>query len=93
MGVKLPKHTRMTRVRSAIEKLMAPYDEKKQMRPYKHHLPQEQISLMAQHYESESSDLCALTAHLKEWTVLPGGQNEKGLYVWSTYNPLSTWDW
>lgn len=93
LGVILPLNTPMTQVRSTVERLIAPYDERIEVDPYKQKLPADHVEGMARHYGCDPNDPHTCVPHLEDWTGQPGGVDEEGLFVWSRYNPRSRWDW
>lgn len=83
----------MARVRSAIEELITPYDERIEVEPYRQRLPNGHVEAMMKHYGCNPEDLSTCVPHLRDWTGMPSGVDDEGLFVWSRYNPRSRWDW
>jgi len=75
-----------------ITEMLAPYDENKEVEPYKKYLSASTATQMANHYGLNKSDVGLLVEKMKEWTGRIGGVDEKGLFYLSTYNPKSKWD-
>ena len=90
-----------------IEKILAPYNETREVKPYKHYMSEKEIKSMAEHYwkiikadeeifaeeRLTPDDLELLVKHMEDWSGYRGGIDEKGLFYWCTYNPKSKWDW
>jgi hypothetical protein len=93
LGVIIPPDTPIEGVEAAITKLLARYDERVEIDPYKLRLSGAQVEEMASFYGFDPKDLAACGAHLEDWTSLEGGVDEEGLYMWTTYNPEARWDW
>lgn len=73
--------------RDEVEDLLAPYWEEIQVEPYKERdvwVPDKWHSLSDQEW---------LDLINKEWESDEYGFDEEGRFRWSTYNPLSKWDW
>jgi hypothetical protein len=77
----------------AVGELLAPYDENMTVEAYKQYVDQGEIELMAKHYQLDPGDVDQLAIQMKDWSGLPGGVDETGLYRFSTYNPKSKWDY
>lgn len=86
----------------AIAKLLAPYDENKEMPRYKVFLDADDIKRMAEHYKVDMAQpmmdaLNQLLPHMKDWDGDEGGidmvDGTPKMFRWSTYNPDSKWDW
>ena len=84
---------------SAVEPILAPYDENISTAPTREYMDASDIESMAKYYTDKgkdvsTSDLSTLVPFLKEWNGCDGGIDSKGnLYYLSTYNPQSQWDW
>jgi hypothetical protein len=89
----VPGATPPDQIEETVTRLLAPYDEKLAVVPYKVYLDQENIEHMASHYKTSADDLAALARHMRNWCGNEGGVDERGLYRLSTYNPQSKWDW
>jgi hypothetical protein len=79
-----------------VDNMMSPYDENKEMRPYKRYMSDEDIERMREHYEKKENKSLTdedLLEHMDSWNGRDGGIDKKGMYYWSTYNPDSKWDW
>jgi hypothetical protein len=75
------------------EKQLAPYDENTEVEPYKRRVDAEEVASMAKYYSLDATDLAALVPRLSEWDGRDGGVDDDGLFVWSTLNPQSKWDY
>jgi hypothetical protein len=83
-------------VETKIATLLDPYDENKEVTPYKVYLSDDDVKRMAEHYKVDMKTENAmelLLPHMKEWDGNHGGKDEKGVFHWSQYNPQSKWDW
>lgn len=70
------------------EKQLAPYSEELKVEPYKKYLSIDEIKRIKKNYQTDDP-----LPYMSDWTGDSGGQDENGLYYWSTYNPQSKWDW
>jgi hypothetical protein len=84
----------------ALEEILAPYDENKNVPKYKRYLRKDEIERAQEHFKitpmSPSGvaigDNKLTAAQIKEYFG-EGGEDKKGYFYWSTYNPQSKWDW
>lgn len=83
----------VTNVESKVKKLLAPYNEELQVKPYKVYEDVEEIKRMAKNYKLPPTDLKGLAKKMGDWAGASGGVDKKGLYHVSTYNPKSQWDY
>lgn len=80
-------------VEHALSLMLDPYDENKEVAPYRRYMDDDDITLMRKHYEVEGDDLGLLVPHIHSWTGRSGGREGDRLYSISTYNPDSKWDY
>jgi hypothetical protein len=77
-------------------------DPDRQLEPFAGHLEvprykrfpdHEDVVSMAEHFSLPATDLHALAARLPEWEQAEGGVEDGRLFVWTTANPNSRFDW
>jgi len=90
VGVVVKKQARGECIEAEVARLLAPFDEKLDVTPYKKY---EKPARMAEYYQMDPSDWEGLAKRMKDWTGCEGGVDGEGLFYWSTYNPESKWDW
>ena len=76
-----------------VARALEPYDEDRQVRPYKSYLDAGEIGAMAKHYGLKPADLGALARRMDDWKRCPGGVDGKRLFAVKTWNPDGKWDW
>jgi hypothetical protein len=76
-----------------VAQALAPFDEDRQVPPYKSYLDAGEVKAMAKHYRVKPGDLGALTRHMEDWKGCPGGMEGKRLFAVKTWNPAGKWDW
>ena len=72
---------------------LAPFAEYLKVERYKAYLEPSEVTSMAGHFGLSAQDLPALAAKLREWHGAEGGIEGDRLFVWSTENPRSKYDW
>lgn len=77
----------------AVARALEPYDEEKTVAPYKIYLTAEEIVAMAKHYHLNPNQVSKLASLVPSWSGAIGGQDDRGLYHVSTFNPQGFWDW
>lgn len=93
VGVILPKDIKDDEIRGSIERQLDRYDENKQVEPYRVELDEGAITMMAEFYKIDPTDLPALAAKMQHWSGNPGEVEDGKLYRLTRYNPDSKWDW
>ena len=76
-----------------VDALLAPYSEHLTVDPYRDYLDAEDVRLMADEFGLPVEALDRLAEKLPEWREAEGGVDAGRLFVWSTANPRSKWDW
>lgn len=77
-------------IRGELETLLAPYDEKIKVEPYRVPVDGIDLDIMAQYYHT--TDLESLADRMQDWKRCPGYVEEGKLFRESQYNPDSKWD-
>lgn len=89
----LPRGTPNSKIGRKVAALLAPYDENKEVEPYKKYPKKDEIETMAEHYKLKPTNLEGLAKRMEGWSGHKGGVDKKGLFYVTTYNPDSKWDW
>lgn len=85
-----------------VEGQLEPYDENREVAPYKKYLDDKDVERMIDYYRRNEGLKVdrrkkdwqeKLVAKMEDWTGCEGGYDEDGIFYWSTYNPDSKWDW
>lgn len=80
-------------IEELVAQTLAPFDEDRQVPPYKSYLSGGEIKAMAKHYRVKPSDLGALARHMEDWKGCIGGVEGKRLFAVTTWNPDGRFDW
>ena len=86
-------------IEGEVSKVLAPFNENTEVPEYKSFLSEEDVTRMRNFYQSEGklskedTNLESLLPFMDEWHGERGGIEEGHLFYWSTYNPMSKWDW
>lgn len=76
-----------------VAQVLAPFDEAREVAPYRKYLESYEIARMAKHYKLDQHNLHALAERLADWVGWPGGVDRRGLFYTTTLNPDGRWDW
>jgi hypothetical protein len=86
-------------IASAVEEALAPYDENTSNAPYQSFMDESDVQRLCDYAKREGKisqdddSLESLVPFIKDWHGSDGGIVEDKLFYWSTYNPMSKWDW
>lgn len=78
---------------TAVAYALAPFDQNREVAPYRDYLSDSDIQDIAEHYGVPATDLPALAAKMKDWRSGEGGVDARGLYALTTANPEARFDW
>lgn len=80
-------------VETAVDALLEPYSEYREVEPYKVYIEGERLHHFAERSNIPATDLTALAKNVLAWTGQGKGRiDERGLYFMSTKNPQALWD-
>lgn len=95
--VVVPDAAGIEQVERTAAKMLAPYDENLDVEPYREYPDEEELSRMRKWFEEEwghAPTMPELVEVMPRWRNVPGYLDDEGrLYVMSTYNSHSKWDW
>lgn len=80
-------------IETAVTRALAPFDDARQVKPYKLRLFASTIMAMSRHYNIPESDHQRLSEKMRDWLGDPGGQDRLGLHALCSHNPDGKWDW
>lgn len=75
------------------DRQLAPFAAHLEVPRYKRFLESVDVLSMAEHFSLPGTDLQALAARLPEWEQAEGGVEDGRLFVWTTANPNTRFDW
>jgi len=80
-------------VEGAVARAMEPFDEARDVTPYRVHLTHDDVRRMATHFKIDPANTHELAKRIPEWTSREGGVDRDGLYYFSTSSHDGRWDW
>lgn len=94
LGIILPAGMLIQSVHGYIKQVLAPYDERVEVAPYKQRVDAQVLQAGREHYGlPPGAPDTELLPRLKDWVGLEGDMDADGIYVWTRYNPKARWDW
>ena len=76
-----------------VDAVLAPFSEHLETPPTRRFLDPEDVARMSAHFDIPAGDLESLSKKLPDWEAQDGGVQDGRLFVWTTENPRSKWDW